>query len=503
MMTKFRRTLSNPEFIYLFAVIGIILFGAYLRVWQIGNESLRLDEAQSLWQASHSLAFIRDYMLQNVHLPLHNTLLHFWIRVFGTSESTIRLMSALWGVLLMPVMYFLAKEIFSDRKKAFLALTLSALSPFWIWYSREIRMYTLLTLMSALSYLFYLKVLRKASFINIGIYSLVNLIGIYTHYFFALVLLVQVFYFFIVLKKPWTEQLREEGKKVFGKLTASAAVVIAALAPWLLMLATTQRVGNLAPELERPSSFSIVLSYFQFLFGYQPDYATAALISMWPLGVLVGFVFLEKRRNPITPPLLLAFIGALIPVILIFAISVLYRPVFLTRYLITATPLIVILITWILTELKGGAQKIITGLFVGMVILSLHSQVISDDNPAIENYRGAVEYVSLNVTPRDVVVVSPPYTIYPVQYYYNGVSKVLTMPVWDRSDPIIPELTYERLKQDSTYIQHGHYRIFHITTLDLDGGPEAKEYFDMHYTKLDQKRLSKYIWVEVYQAEYE
>jgi mannosyltransferase len=113
-----------------------------------------------------------------------------------------------------------------------------------------------------------------------------------------------------------------------------------------------------------------------------------------------------------------------------------------------------------------------------------------------------VQFVQSNATSRDVVVVSPPYTLFPVQYYYSGNSKVLSMPIWDRTELLLPEATPERLKADSTYIQQGHRRIYLIVTLDLDEGHDVKQYLDHNYTKLDQVQFSKHLWVEVYQAEY-
>ena len=75
--------MEKRDWIMLAALTGI---GVFLRLWNLGAESLRLDEAQSVWQASHSLEFIRQYMIKNVHLPLHNSLLHVWMRLFGSSE---------------------------------------------------------------------------------------------------------------------------------------------------------------------------------------------------------------------------------------------------------------------------------------------------------------------------------------------------------------------------------------------------------------------------------
>src|SRR3990167_10196225 len=92
-------------------VFGLILgVGGVLRLWMLDGESLRLDEAQSIWQASHSLEFIRAYMLKNVHLPLHNSLLHIWMTYFGSGEIAVRMFAVIPGILGIPALYVLARE---------------------------------------------------------------------------------------------------------------------------------------------------------------------------------------------------------------------------------------------------------------------------------------------------------------------------------------------------------------------------------------------------------
>src|SRR3989338_8379072 len=134
---------------FLAAFVGVLVVGTVARVLWIGAESLRLDEAQSIWQASHSMEFIRTYMLKNVHLPLHNSLLHIWMTYFGSGEIAVRMFAVIPGILGIPALYLLARE-FLKKEWALLAMAIAALSPFWIWYSREIRMYSLLALIVTL-----------------------------------------------------------------------------------------------------------------------------------------------------------------------------------------------------------------------------------------------------------------------------------------------------------------------------------------------------------------
>lgn len=486
-------------FVYLLAAIAV---ATLLRAWNLDYLSLRLDEAQSVWQASHTTKFIFEYMVKNVHLPLHNTLLHFWIRLFGTSAFSVRFMSLIPGVLSIPALYFLSKELIG-KNKSYLTVAIGVFSPIWVWYSREIRMYTLLILLTTLSYLFFVKILKTGRFINYLFYILVNILGIYTHYFFSLVLVVQAMYFVLSMKYLSLRFLQENYIKKLFMLIFSAVAVFGAFAPWLSTLIQGYGSGSLAPILAKPTPFNILLSYFEFTNGFLPDSATSILISMWPIVILIAFIFLTKRQDPFTPGLYLALLGSTVPIILVYSASILIKPMYLTRYVITVTPMYYILLSWYFGELVKSTKIIFSSAFFTLLFVSLLIQGFHPDNPVRENYKEAVAFLHENTTFRDVIVVSPPYTIYPFNYYYHGESTVSTIPIWNKKKGGIPVTTEELLSTDIPKLQVGRRRFYVLLTDNLEGSDLVKKYFDNHYTKLEKHQFSKHIWVEVYQAEYQ
>ncbi|MEK7659186.1 MAG: glycosyltransferase family 39 protein [Patescibacteria group bacterium] len=485
---------------YYFILAGLIGLGIFLRLWEIGTESLRLDEAQSIWQASHTTEFIRFYTLKNVHLPLHNTFLHFWIALFGGKAIAGRISSAIFGILSLPALYLLSRE-FLKRKWALTATGIGAISPFWIWYSREIRMYTLLTLITVFSYYFFVRIIRTNQLKNYIFYTITNIIGIYTHYFFFLVLLVQAVFFLSTWKVKWNNKLTIPKKRVLYNFTAVVIVLIIAFSPWFYAFINSHGSGTLAPELIKPSSFNIFLSFFEFTFGYQPENITTAMIALWPLVTLMGFVFLEKRR-PIKPSIFLMVTGILLPVIFTFSVSILYKPIYLTRYLIIITPFYYIFIAWVLSQSKGLFQKIFISIFGISLIAAFINQNTSPDITIKENYREAINYISGETSHRDIVVLAPPYMIYPFQYYYHGPAQITSIPIWNKRKGAIPEITPEKLIQDIEIIKGNRQRIFLFIADDLKGGLEAKNFLDNKFTKLEKKQFSKTLWLNVYQTEY-
>ena len=63
----------------------------------------------------------------------------------GTARARLRLPSAVFGVLTIPLVYALGRTI-RDHRLGIVAALLFAISPFQVWYSQEARGYSLLTL---------------------------------------------------------------------------------------------------------------------------------------------------------------------------------------------------------------------------------------------------------------------------------------------------------------------------------------------------------------------
>jgi mannosyltransferase len=134
-------------------VLLVVALGASLRLYRIGSQPLWLDEADSLHFARESLARLWSWsaLADPGNPPLYYSLLHGWL-VFGDSEASLRLLSALFGVLTLPLVYALGRTI-RDHRLGVVGALLSAISPFQVWYSQEARGYSLLTFGAALAML--------------------------------------------------------------------------------------------------------------------------------------------------------------------------------------------------------------------------------------------------------------------------------------------------------------------------------------------------------------
>src|SRR6185503_5287875 len=171
-------------------LLGLMVISVLVAFLFFFKQSLRLDESQSLWQTSRSLPAMFNLVAQDVHVPLYHTLLHFWEKLFGNQVQTTRLMSLIFFVATIPAVYVLGNLAY-NRKVGRLAAVLVTVSPFLNWYGSETRMYSMLVFITVLNQYFFVSLWKGRYKSSRWGYAITAFFGIFTHYFFFLVLLTQ------------------------------------------------------------------------------------------------------------------------------------------------------------------------------------------------------------------------------------------------------------------------------------------------------------------------
>lgn len=173
----------------LILVMGIALI---LRLVNL-NQSFWLDEAISALVAQKPFPYQWAGISGDFQPPLYYLLLHFFMKLEGSSEWFLRIPSVIFGLLTIIVVYKFTTELF-NRKVAMVASLMLATSQFHIYYSQELRMYSLVGLLATSAmWCFY----KKRWFYT----TLFNVIGLYTNYMFVLILISQVIWLILKEKK--------------------------------------------------------------------------------------------------------------------------------------------------------------------------------------------------------------------------------------------------------------------------------------------------------------
>lgn len=81
------------------------------------------------------------------HAPLYFILLRFWCEAWGNSVIATRSLSVVFSLLSIPAMYLFARDLFKSPRIGWTAMTILAISPFFIAYAQEARPYSLWVLL--------------------------------------------------------------------------------------------------------------------------------------------------------------------------------------------------------------------------------------------------------------------------------------------------------------------------------------------------------------------
>lgn len=110
----------------------ILLLAGGLYFWQLGKESLWIDELLSLERARNL----------NLYVPrvFYYVTLKFWM-IWGNSDAWLRGISVLFGLGSIVLTYQLGRRLRGETE-ALVAALLLALSPLFIHQAQEVRMYT-------------------------------------------------------------------------------------------------------------------------------------------------------------------------------------------------------------------------------------------------------------------------------------------------------------------------------------------------------------------------
>src|SRR4051812_23313216 len=153
---------------------GMSFFTAH-SVVKYFQESLWRDEAFSWAMASRGLGSVA-LTAKDFNPPLYYLLLNAWMRVAGTSEGALRLLSLLCcAVTIVVVWRFMTEVLAIPWRRAAMYPPLFVLNPMLGYYATEARMYSMFALMASTS--FYAHQTRRPV-----LYVVSTTAGLYTHY---------------------------------------------------------------------------------------------------------------------------------------------------------------------------------------------------------------------------------------------------------------------------------------------------------------------------------
>lgn len=418
-------------------LVFLILLAFGRGVWALGGKSLWWDESLSLHRAKGSVAYVLSNQItlsDNVnsvetvdnHPPLYFLLLWAAVRLAGQSEFTLRFLSLASVVLLVPLLYVTGRRLV-DEWAGLAAAALGALSPMYLWYGQEARMYAMLAFVGLLSFYCFIRAFfHSPRLLDLRrqwcwlLAYLVTSVGVVLIHYLGMLLIA-----FELLALAWI-LLRQAGSRRAVALTMAVIVII--LLPLLAYALVVLPSGDDQPGfgfVPLPVLLRDLLNSFSL--GLSVDVGQWYILFVdlvFLLFLVSGLVFLVRRGAPrrwrAAGLLLTGYL--LIPVVLIFLLSF-ARPAYMnSRHLISVTPPFYLLVGTGLTRWRGRSLGI--ALLGALLMLAgvAYSTWNYFNEPAYDkdHHREWGAYLREQVRPGDVVVVDPPHIAELYDYYASS-----------------------------------------------------------------------------------
>jgi mannosyltransferase len=412
---------------YLQILLSLTIIGAILRFFNLGFNSLWLDEATTyniaiksipdIWQVTTGGEFNPPLFYWTEHIML----------VFGNSEVVLRFIPALLGVLTIPLIYLVGKE-FMDRNTGIIAAAAFAFSPFLVFYSQEARAYSMMLFFVTFSMIFYFRALKNNDIRDWALFGILAALAFWSH-FYALVIIGALFLYALYELIP----------KIKGSLVTARPLVVACVIFGViclpLILVTIQLFAKRtasAPTFGIQGPGLIIATFEQIsCWNTQIPGAVIALyllLLLFIAGIVQAFL-LDKNKG--------IFLVSITVLTFIISNFLSYRIPMQPRYLIFLAIVFFIAIalsyklvfTWI------NSPALVYGFIALLVVINAPMLAGYYSGYVKEDWRGFAGGLQQLTHPGDIVVVVPGYVSQPLDYYYSNISdQTLELPATTATD---------------------------------------------------------------------
>ncbi|MDR1169145.1 MAG: glycosyltransferase family 39 protein [Heliobacteriaceae bacterium] len=345
----------------------IVLSGLMLRL-------LFVDKPDGLWNDEYvswmiaAVPFGKGFIAAvktQCHMPFYYLYLKFFMALFGQSDLLLRLTSVLAGVGGIIGMYFAGSE--KDRQTGLFCAGFAAISSFLIYYSQEVRFYSLLFLLSSLSLLYTMRTIKTPSKKNLALCIGANFMIMFTH------TIGFVFVFFNLL--ALSVMLFKQSRKYILCAWAVTAAGALSLLPLTAKILTAQsfsqwwnnfspaKIGFLVTDYFSPALTNLVSSPSKFFYNPSLGFIMFAVIPS-----VIALIFLFRSLQNRDLRWLFGVTAAVLSVLTAAAMA--GKLVFLTKYSIEIYPVLIFLTCSGITSFNNKTlRNALVGIYCALCII--------------------------------------------------------------------------------------------------------------------------------------
>ncbi|GIW64111.1 MAG: hypothetical protein KatS3mg092_0044 [Patescibacteria group bacterium] len=370
------------------------------------TQSFWRDEAFSYFLAKKNFFEIIFLSAKDFSPPLYYLILHFWMKIFGSSEIALRLMSLIFFWLTTYIFFIFLTDILKLKvSKALFYLIFFVINPLQLYYGFEARSYSMFSFLSIASFYFLFKNNKK-------MYLLSTILGLYTHYFMIFVVAIQYFIF----------------------KSKNQVIAFLSFLPWLIFILINKNFFNESFWIKKTTLKDIINFIGNVYTGYEYDFKffdkDLFKLSIFLLIIIASLIFIKLKTKKEELFLKTLIIWSVITPFLITIISFI-KPIFLPRYLIFANTGLLILLIYILEKYPKILKYI--SIIILLIITIKYNQVQIQKRQKINLKKPILEIKSL-MKKNDYLYVVSELDFFTAQYYLDE-NRVY---IWEKTYEEIP-----------------------------------------------------------------
>ena len=383
-------------------LVTIVVIGTLLRFFAIGQHDFWFDEAFSYHIARLPVKDLIAATLSDNNPPIYYLLLHYILKI-SNNEIVLRLPSLIASIASTVLLYTMLKKLI-NRKVGLIASALFSLSPLTIYIGTEARLHSLAMLIVILLVIVFFSLKKKPTFINLLVFIVIGIAGLYTQYYISLLFLP---FTWIVIRHKILPL-----NKWFFVLVAMALPLV----PWLVASAMTTHNSCSCPS----TVLSIPATLVAPAIGGVGEVTMRSFINLPPL-ILSGFAatslttFFLFLRGLVSAKILAPLY--LMPLIII-SLAGLFLPVFSPKAFAIFSPLYFGIVGLGIAKL-GDYRIAATPLVVALGAIS----VVQITNPFFAGTKLKPIYNIVNQDRSSSVAHTSLLTYYSLNYYSQGNQK--------------------------------------------------------------------------------
>lgn len=429
LIKKFLIFIQDKDKLHLITFFIILLFSFIIRLLFI-NQPIRYDEAYTfvhfvknpLWMT------VADFRSTNNHI-LHSILVKISVKFFGDSLWAIRLPAFIFGILIVPMAYTIARAFF-NKKTAIITMSILSASSILIEFSTNARGYTIVIFI-------FLVILGLARYIKNNnnifacvLFSFISSLGFFTMPLMLYPFIVVIVWLFLsILKNDSPINKRTNLKNLIISIFLTIIFTIILYSRAIFKFGINSAISSNISSGSRPWSYFFT-DQWNFIkaiwLEWNRDIPLVLQIFL-AICFVLALIFhrkISKYKINLFIPVIICFI----PIVLIQKNSIVFPRhwlFLLLLYVMTAAAGFVLIIELIQNKIRFKKPLIIPIisliLSIGLCLSVFFSQSVlkSDDTGTFREAENITIYINKNLQ-KDDIVLAPSYITKPIlTYYFN------------------------------------------------------------------------------------